>query len=437
MYHQILKRKYTLVKSLMVALGFLPGYLMGQVTISGNIHPSSMYRTSDLSHISLPFRMSEMKVSYSGSHFDVIANGAWENRWRGSEASFDLREAYLAWYPDWGEVKVGKQIIAWGAADGNNPTDNLNAYDYYYLFLPGADRKIGALSGSLSFYGENWQAEAVIVPEHEANRLPFGEKDFPFAPPFEPKDYVSISHSTEYGLRFQTTLGEADWSLSYFQGHDRLFSLLGMELFPGFEPQQGPTLIPKFGYRKTTVIGSDLVTFLGDFTFRVEGAFFRTKNEADQLALVAKQEADYIQYVLQIEYPAPLDITVTGQLIGNRTLKVKGEVFDQATQQLVPLTKDNFVAGMGAPFAMFSRLAALTSASAVFYDDRLEVKANALLNLDEKGSMVGGSIAYSPWLNWKFELALFQISGDKKDPTNTFSILEDFSNIQIGLKYSF
>jgi len=432
-----MKRNYTMLKNRVITLGVISGYLMGQVTISGNIHPSSMYRTSNLSHISLPFRMSEMKVGYSGRHFDMIVNSVWENRWRGSEASFDLREAYLAWYPDWGEVKVGKQIVAWGAADGNNPTDNLNAYDYYYLFLPGADRKIGALSGSLSFYGENWQTEAVVIGKHEGNRLPFGEKDFPFAPPFEPTQYVKINHPLEYGIRFQTTLGEADWSLSYFKGHDRMFTLLGAIPQDDLMPPEFSHLIPEFGYRKTTVIGSDLVTFWGDLTFRIESAFFRTKNENNEFAVVAEQEADYIQYVLQVEYPAPLDITVTGQLIGNRTLKAKGTVLDLATQQMVPLTKDNFVAGMGAPFTMFSRLAALSSASAVFYDDRLEVKANALLNLDEKGSMVGGSIAYSPWLNWKFELALFQISGDKKDPTNTFSILEDFSNIQIGLKYSF
>lgn len=425
------------MRSAFLWLIFFPGLILGQFSISGNLHPSSIYRTSDLTHISLPFRMSELKVSYRGDNFDLIVNSAWENRWRGSEASFDLREAYLAWYPNWGEVKVGKQIIAWGAADGNNPTDNLNAYDYYYLFLPGADRKIGTLSGAVDIYRDNWQAEIVISPEHEINRLPFGEEDFPLAPPVQPTEYMKLDKPLEYGIRFQTTLGDVDWSLSYFRGHDRNFSLMGFMIPDDNFPPEFTYLIPEFGYRKTAVIGTDLVAFWGDLTIRAEGAFFRTTNDNDKFTIVADQKADYLQYILQLEYPAPLDITVTGQLIGNHTLTVEGHTIDMTTQQVVPLTKDLFNAGLGAPFAMFSKLAALGSASAVFYDDRLEVKGNLLLNLDEKGSMVGGSVAYSPWLNWKWELALFLISGDDKNPDDVFSVLEDFSNIQVGLQYSF
>jgi hypothetical protein len=74
---------------------------------------------------------------------------------------------------------VGKQIHAWGAVDGNNPTDNLNSYDYYYMFLAGTDRKIGTLSASVKYYWNEWQIEAVVIPEHEGNRLPFNEPDFP------------------------------------------------------------------------------------------------------------------------------------------------------------------------------------------------------------------------------------------------------------------
>ena len=59
---------------------------------------------------------------------------ALEHRNSPSESTLDIREAYFAYYPNWGEIKIGKQIHAWGAADGNNPTDNINAYDYYYLF---------------------------------------------------------------------------------------------------------------------------------------------------------------------------------------------------------------------------------------------------------------------------------------------------------------
>ena len=48
--------------------------------------------------------------------------------------TFDFREYYLTYFPSFGEIKLGKQIHAWGAVDGNSPIDVLNPTDYYYLF---------------------------------------------------------------------------------------------------------------------------------------------------------------------------------------------------------------------------------------------------------------------------------------------------------------
>lgn len=176
----------------------LPAVLSAQIDYIGSFHPSDMYRSSDGSRISLPFRMGEFKAGYTLGDFDLKASGALEYRWSSGEAAFDLREAYAVWYPSFGEVRVGKQIHAWGAADGNNPTDNLNAYDYYYLFLPGADRKIGSLSAAVAAYIGNWQIEAVITPGHVPNRFTFGEEDFPIKPPFEPQEYIKVDEPTEY-----------------------------------------------------------------------------------------------------------------------------------------------------------------------------------------------------------------------------------------------
>ena len=194
------------------ALLILPAVLSAQIDYTGSIHPSDMYRSSDVSRISLPFRMAELKLGYTLGDFDIKTSSSLEYRWFTGETEFDLREAYAVWYPRFGEVKVGKQIHAWGAADGNNPTDNLNAYDYYYMFLPGTDRKIGSLSAAVSVYLGAWQIEAVVIPEHMPNRYTFGEEDFPIKPPFEPEEYIKVEDPLEYGARLQTTVGESDLS---------------------------------------------------------------------------------------------------------------------------------------------------------------------------------------------------------------------------------
>jgi len=44
----------------------------------------------------------------------------------GGEAQFNLGEAYLDWYLDTTDWRIGRQVINWGTADGFNPTNVIN-----------------------------------------------------------------------------------------------------------------------------------------------------------------------------------------------------------------------------------------------------------------------------------------------------------------------
>ncbi|MEE9572173.1 MAG: hypothetical protein V3W20_03920, partial [Candidatus Neomarinimicrobiota bacterium] len=209
-----------------ILLLLLPFVIFAQVQYSGSVSPKYLMRISDGSEISLPFRLAELHLGYSIGDFELKTNTAIEARWKNTELALDLREAYLVWYPKFGEVKLGKMIHTWGAADGNNPTDNINPYDFYYMFLTGSDRKIAVMSASLKTYINNINAELIVVPQHNANRVPFGEKDFPLEFPFEPEEYIDIENPYEFGARLQGTFNWGDASLSYFNGYDRGFSLL-------------------------------------------------------------------------------------------------------------------------------------------------------------------------------------------------------------------
>ena len=419
------------------ALFLLPVAVSAQLNYSGSVHPAGMFRSSDGSQISLPFRMSELKLGYTLGNFDFKTSSSLEYRWSSGETEFDLREAYAVWYPSFGEVSVGKQIHAWGAADGNNPTDNLNAYDYYYLFLPGTDQKIGSISAAASVYIGAWQIEAIIIPEHEPNRYTFGEEDFPIKPPFEPQEYIKVDEPLEYGVRVQTTVGESDFSVSYFEGHDRGFSLMGMNYLQ-LQSVNMVLPLPQFGYRSTSVLGGDFVTFFGDLTLRGEMGYFMTENEDyDCCAALLAMQAEYQQYVLQGEVTGPFDIQFSGQLIGSTVLKVEGLTFNQPDTSRTELTKDSFVPGMGTPFAMFAEQGIMLSATGNLMDNSLELRATTFVNLEEAGLMGGFGVAYSPLENWEVELGLTQFFGDEADPTNPFTQLEDFSHISAGFKFSF
>ena len=419
-------------------------YLSAQFNYSGEINPSVMTRTSNKTQIDLPYRIMSVNLGYTLGNLDFKIVSALEHRNNPSEWEYDIREAYFAYYPDWGEVKVGKQIHAWGAADGNNPTDNINAYDYYYLFNSGAGKKVGSFSFSAKIYYKSFQLEGIFTPKHEVNRFPYGEKDFPLAIAEKPEIAYPVEDDWEFGFRIQTTVGESDLGLSIFNGNDRSPTLLTANVtFQDNIPPQINNL--NLGYRTTTMWGLDFVTFIGDLTLRMESALFKTKTPLLKLNIFKtpldlyefQQEINYLQSVFQIEYTTLSDMTIVLQLIGNKVFDETYDWYHTYSLELVGLPNINFQPGMGTPFAMFSDQALLLSSSGVFMDDRLEVNGNVMMNLDEKGQMLGSSIAYSPWINWKVEVGFTKFTGDKNDLENKFTLMEDFSNTRVGIIYNF
>jgi len=411
----------------------LPILLFAQLNYSGSITPTYLMHISDGTDISLPFRLADLQLGYSFGDFELKTNTALEVRWQGSEVDIDLREAFIIWYPDFGEVKLGKMIHTWGAADGNNPTDNLNPYDYYYMFLPGADRKIGVLSGSVKTYWEYLSLEGIFIPEYTTNRLPFGEEDFPIQFPFEPEEYIKNENEYEFGVRLQSTFNWADISITYFNGYDDLFSI---QYFTPTGQLMNP-FIPNFGFRKTEMYGTDFVTFVDDFTIRGEVAYFDTKDKLDEFVgnVYFDVDANYLQYLLQFEYAGLSDINLGVQYLGTSVVDANGTYFTGMGTE--DLTKDNFKPGMGTPFAMIAEKALIVNGSTSIFDSRLDLEAMTLINLDETGYLFGINADYSPFENWKLKLGISKFFGDSDDPENRFTQMEDFSHISLGLEFNF
>ncbi len=411
---------------------FICPFIFGQLSFNGSIKPLVMFNISDKDRMDLPFRFVQLRSGYTMGDFDILVNSALEHRWgENQNPNIQLREAYLTWFPSWGEVKIGKQIHAWGVADGNNPTDNLNPYDYYYMFLQGADRKIGSVSASIISYWNNWQLEGVVIPNHVSNRLPFNEPEFPFQIPIEPTEYQERQNSLEYGLQLKTILGETDLGISYFEGYDRSFSLLGIDTMNIMQ------VSPKFGYRSTSVIGLNMVTFIKDITIRAESALFSTVNDYEvKWYSFLDTKADYLQYVIQIEYRMENSKTIGAQLIGNNVLEATGNTLDLSSMNMTPLNNDNFIPGMGTPFAMISNKSLLIIGSNRFFDDDLELSYNLLFNLEEQGQLLGFNLEYLLNDNWFFNVSANYFIGND-DPINSFEQLEDFSNTQLQLSYTF
>ena len=404
----------------------------GQFNYSGSMKPRNMYRLSGQSEISLPFRLLQTEIGYSWRDFELKTNTALEYRWSNNENKLQLREAYLIWFPHWGELKIGQQIHAWGVVDSNNPTDNLNPYDYYYMFLAGTDRKIGTKSASINLYWDDWQIEGVLIPQHEGNRLPFGEEDFPIMMN-DPGDLLKkVKQGNEYGFHMQRTVGNSDLSLSYFMGRDRGFTHSGYNSVLGMDKKVSPVFV----FRKTNVIGIEIVTFIGDASTRIETGYYKTDNDYETNFSILK-DASYLQYALQLEYTTSNDMMMMSQIFGNEILKVNGTgfVFDPyGTATKTSMTEDDFQPGMGMPFSIFTNMGMTLSITANYLDNTLELRGNIFSDLTDTQSMLGCGLSYSFIENWNLELSTTYFVG--ADGTR-FKEIEEFSHIRLGLKFHY
>ena len=140
-------------KLVLVLILLAPIFSNGEISYShsGYFGAATIHRLSDGSIIKMPYRVINYEPVLSINDFNIVANTALEFRIKDtdkimeSDLTPDLRELYIEWMTPLGDFSLGKQIITWGSASENNPTDNISPYNYYYLFSIGKERKEGVM----------------------------------------------------------------------------------------------------------------------------------------------------------------------------------------------------------------------------------------------------------------------------------------------------
>ncbi len=462
----------------------------GQVntSISGNIDMFSMFKTSNSSLIKLPYRLVNIQVHRQNGNLDVIGKFAMEHQLNSDtyflansspqDFSLDLRELYFTWFTNYGEIKLGKQIYSWGMVDENSPLDNINAYDYYYLFFGGTDRKIGSYSLGIDLYFENWKFSAIFSPVHNTNRLPLNDPNFPIQFSTVPQDYQILEISgnpIEYGGSVQRSFTNGELRLSLFKGYDRLFNFSGINVFvylPGDPSLSYIDIV--YGYRKTQQINIGGVILLGDLIFRTDYSEFDTKDQNTSIerenpnpisnfenlefSYPLNEEAKYKQFTFQLEYGLPWDITAISQYIKYDIISYKssGLPIDEDiditnleidSENLDP--RNIFTPGMGTPLAILSKKVLLLNLEKNILDNRLKLNILSLLDINNSnfnfpstltGTLLELGLEYSLMDGFNLLGAVTKITGDSKHENGdnyTFNQMEEFSHYRLEIKYFF
>ena len=448
--------------------------------VSGVVHSYYISRLSDGSIINLPFRVMDIKWQRDTNMMSIYSHMALEYRMPSGPRTlletidaknfrWDLRELYFTWQLPDAEIRLGKQIHTWGSTDANSPLDNLNAYDYYYMFSVGTEQKMGSYSIAGDYYWDDWKLGFYLSPYHHVSRLPINDSEFPIELPANPteKQILPVEDPLEFGVDFTKSFDKADITLSYFNGYDRTFSPAGFNVWDN----AGNTAVVKvdtiFSYRKTEVVGLGGIAFLGDLTFRADVAYFTTKDRninffelsylgndmydfqeetyseiREDKSRTINTNAHYYQTTLQFEYTLPYDIQLTGQYIAYDTLQYSDDLglvdisVDQVKINFLPA--DYFMPGLGTGLAILSKRVLLVDIMKPFYDDTMEFNVKTMLDQVHSGALIEFGVGYNISNSINSYFAITKIFEDKgQDEKYEFNHMKNFSNARMELKYYF
>lgn len=177
----------------------------------------------------------------------------------GSVARPDVLEAFALWRSDQFDVKLGKQIVAWGRADGINPTDNLTPRNYRIQLPYEADQREGVSALKVNYYPDTEKTLTFyLAPSFEPGRLPLSPQVENIS--FLDRQPEPIGDRWPLGFKFDMVGNRVDWSLSYFRGY---------KLLPEWQAtNKANTVI--WHYPKISVFGVDAAVSFGRYGWRAE-----------------------------------------------------------------------------------------------------------------------------------------------------------------------
>lgn len=483
-----------MIKSIIFAslLLFLPSLSKGEIQYShsGYANATTVNRLSDGSIIKMPYRVAtyeytRLECDEDGYCLNFNLSTAMEFRLKdvddigGSDLSFDLRELYLEWMTPLGDFSLGKQIITWGSASENNPTDNISPFNYYYLFSMGKERKEGIFSLNSTIYYRDFKLNAIFIPQHNINILPLNDPEFALSIPLVPKDeqIMELDNPYEYGISINIPFSFMDVTTSYFSGYDRIVSFFGANVWANqafTDPIVADTVL---SYRKTEMYGIGLSLLLSDFSFRSDFGYFITDDNVNnkeklfrdyelgaQLIIEACEEkneelpdwanplicesepdhketfllnnfAEYLQYTLEVEFNPTSEFNIITQYS-----KHKSTEFGKADSLTLSATilmdpEVFFIPGMGSPHTFISTNSLSISARKLFPDMGLELSYTSMFDLDEKGSLHGVGLEYEIFKNTNLLIEVTKILNNDEIQMNPFTAMKDFSRILFEIRY--
>jgi len=329
-----------------------------------------------------------------------------------------LREAYLDIYLKFIDLRIGKQEIIWGKADGVFITDIVSPKDLSNFLMPDFDEiRMGVTAVKADYYIGNNLLEFAWLPVFTPTQTPENGSIWYIAPSFSvPVTYDNSKNNITSSLK----------NSDVFAKFSALTSLIDFEIMVGYAWDDDPTihiiktidsskqltavtLIPE--YHRLGIGGGSFSTTLGGFVLRGEGAFYNGKyfqsNNPSLYEGVVKK--NYIDYLLGLDFTV-WDIKLSSQF----------------NQKIILNYDDNIVNDEYTNLVTFL-------ASRRFLNDTLNLELFTYVGLNDQGLLIRPKVNYSVADGFDITLGSNIFGGD----SGMFGQYNDNDIVYFKVKYSF
>ena len=367
----------------------------------------------------------DSRVDANESSFYINANASYDAL--STELSATLKEAWYDYNGSWWALRIGRQINAWGAADGIQIVDVLCPKDETKLLASEySESRLGIDAVRLSYLGESITADFYCIPFFTPSTLPLKDSN-PLKSLIMPRSVTAQGitlainsftednittpelkiQNAEYALKVSSYLPFADLSLYGFYGLNSTYTAIDLSA----------------EYKRMAMIGFDSSIPIGEIVLRLEGAFFPNRyiNTSAESQLKAQISRSNVQTSVQRNETSaligidwmPSSWTLTAQYYADIAF---GEISDLDRER-------------------YEHLASL-HISKSFLQDTLSLSLEGMIEFNDFSSVVQAELSYS--LSDQITLSILsQYFFEGPNEKGSYGKYEDLSGVVLKGSFSF
>lgn len=248
----------------------------------------------------------DWKLDYGKGNVALYVNPVFDYNALNDNLDVSLRQAYMDIYFDNFDLRIGKQQIVWGKADGAFITDVISPRDLSEFILPDFEEiRIGANAVKFDYYLGNSTFEAVWIPTFKPTILP--EENSLWVPEMPyPLMFIDYEFSN---VEVENKFSESEIALKY----SYLGSAIDFELMAAYMWDDNPTMhivaqpdstiLITSEHHRLPLVGASFSKAVGGAVVRGEGAYYFDKRFASEEFIPnGVKEKDYTHYLIGYDH---------------------------------------------------------------------------------------------------------------------------------------